>query len=360
MKTFLKLFAIAAAFGMAPATALAATHAPAAPAPTAPASASPASASSAPAASDQSGNSAAAAPAVAAPAPLAPTHDFGQPDDRYGLQQPVSPIGVRGLWFHDWILMPLIIVISLFVLFLLFWVCFRYRRGANPVPTRNTHNTFLEIVWTGLPVLILVAIAVPSIDLLHAQYDPPRADLTVKVTGNQWYWSYEYPDMGINFDSNFLPDDQALARHEPRQLAVDNRMVVPVGAVVKVITTASDVIHSFGVPALWIKMDAVPGRLNETWFRADRPGVYYGVCYELCGARHGYMPIAVEVVSREAFAQWVASRGGHMAGAHPPAPAQAAPPATVAATQATASTPAPSNVVAATGTPATTNQGATR
>jgi cytochrome c oxidase subunit 2 len=352
MKIFLKLFAIAAAFGMAPATALAATHAPAAPA---------TASSSAPAASDQSGNSAAApaAPAVAAPAQLAPVRDFGQPDDRYGLQQPVSPIGVRGLWFHDWILMPLIIVISLFVLFLLFWVCFRYRRGANPVPTRNTHNTFLEIVWTGLPVLILVAIAVPSIDLLHAQYDPPRADLTVKVTGNQWYWSYEYPDMGINFDSNMLPDEQAHARGEPRQLAVDNRMVVPVGAVVKVITTASDVIHSFGVPALWIKMDAVPGRLNETWFRADRPGVYYGVCYELCGARHGYMPIAVEVVSREAFAQWVASRGGHMAGARPAAPAQAAQPATVA-TEGTASTPAPSNVVAATEAPATTNQGATR
>jgi cytochrome c oxidase subunit 2 len=358
MKTFLKLFAIAAAFGMAPATALAATHAPAAPAP-----APPASASSAPAASDQGGNSAAApaAPAAAAPAPLAPTHGIGQPTaEDYGLQQPVSPIGVRGLWFHDWILMPLIIVISVFVLFLLLWVCFRYRRGANPVPTRNTHNTFLEIIWTGLPVLILVAIAVPSIDLLHAQYDPPRADLTVKVTGNQWYWSYEYPDMGINFDSNILTDDQARTRGEPRQLAVDNRMVVPVGAVVKVITTASDVIHSFGVPALWIKMDAVPGRLNETWFRADRPGVYYGVCYELCGARHGYMPIAVEVVSREAFAQWAASRGGHMPGARPAAPAPAAPPATVAATEATASTPAPSNVVAASETPATTNQGATR
>jgi cytochrome c oxidase subunit 2 len=352
MKTFLKLFAIAAAFGMAPATALAATHAPAA----------PAMASSATAPPDRSGNSAAApaAPAVAAPAPLAPTHDFGQPADRYGLQQPVSPIGVRGLWFHDWILMPLIITISVFVLLLLLWVVFRFRRSANPVPTRNTHNTFLEIIWTGLPVLILVAIAVPSIDLLHAQYDPPRADVTVKVTGNQWYWTYEYPDMGINFDSNILPDDQAAARHEPRQLAVDNRMVVPVGAVVKVITTASDVIHSFGVPALWIKMDAVPGRLNETWFQADRPGVYYGVCYELCGARHGYMPIAVEVVSREAFAQWVASRGGHMPGARPAAPAQAAQPATIAATEGTASTPAPSNVAQATETPATTNQGATR
>jgi len=356
MKIFLKLFAIAAAFGMAPAAALAAP----APAPVAPAtatSAAPATAG-APAASDQSANSAAAVPA--APAQLAPTEGFGQPDGRYGLQDPVSPIGVRGLWFHDWILMPLIVAISIFVLFLLLWVVFRYRRSANPVPTRNTHNTFLEIVWTAVPVLILVFIAVPSIDLLRAQYDPPPADLTVKVTGNQWYWTYEYPDLGVNFDSNMLTDDQARAAREPRQLGVDNRMVVPVGAVVKVITTASDVIHSFGVPALWIKMDAVPGRLNETWFRADRPGVYYGVCYELCGARHGYMPIAVEVVSREAFAQWVASRGGHMPGARPAAAAQAAPPATVAATEGTASTPAPSNVVAATETPATTNQGATR
>ena len=354
MKILLKLFAIAAAFGMAPAAALAA------PAP-APAAAAPATASSAPAASERAANSNMAAPAAAAPAPAAPVHGIGQPtEEDYGLQQPVSPIGERGLWFHNWILMPLITIISLFVLALLLIVIVRFRRGANPVPTRNTHNTFLEIVWTAVPVLILVAIAVPSIDLLHAQYDPPRADLTVKATGNQWYWSYEYPDLGINFDSNILTDDQARARGEPRQLAVDNRMVVPVGAVVKVITTSTDVIHSFGVPAFWIKMDAVPGRLNETWFEATRPGVYYGVCYELCGARHGYMPIAVEVVSREAFAQWVASRGGHMPGARPATPA--GPPAApaVAATEGTASTPAPSNAVAATGTPATTNQGATR
>jgi len=354
MKILLKLFAIAAAFGMAPVAALAA------PAP-APAAAAPATASSAPAASERAANSNMAAPAAAAPAPAAPVHGIGQPtEEDYGLQQPVSPIGERGLWFHNWILMPLITIISLFVLALLLIVIVRFRRGANPVPTRNTHNTFLEIVWTAVPVLILVAIAVPSIDLLHAQYDPPRADLTVKATGNQWYWSYEYPDLGINFDSNILTDDQARARGEPRQLAVDNRMVVPVGAVVKVITTSTDVIHSFGVPAFWIKMDAVPGRLNETWFEATRPGVYYGVCYELCGARHGYMPIAVEVVSREAFAQWVASRGGHMPGARPATPA--GPPAApaVAATEGTASTPAPSNAVAATGTPATTNQGATR
>ena len=364
MKTFLKLFAIAAAFGMAPAAAQVRASAPPASAPAAATASSPATpaapaGTSATAPAARGGNSAAATPAPAAPAPLAPTPGIGQPTEAYGLQPSVSPIGEQGLAFHNRVLVPLIIIISAFVLALLLWVIFRYRRGANPVPTRNTHNTVLEIVWTAVPVLILVAIAVPSIDLLHAQYDPPRADLTVKVTGNQWYWSYEYPDMGIQFDSNILPDDQAAARHEPRQLAVDNRMVVPVGAVVKVITTSTDVIHSFGVPALWVKMDAVPGRLNETWFQANRPGVYYGVCYELCGARHGYMPIAVEVVSREAFAQWVASRHGHMPGAHPAAPAPAAAPA-VAANQGTASTPAPSNVVAATARPATTNQGATR
>jgi cytochrome c oxidase subunit 2 len=350
MKTLLKLAAIAAAFGLAPTATLAAVAAPA-PTTTAAAPAAPAAAVAVP----DTGNSA----AVAAPSATAPSPDFGQPQDRIDLQRQVTEIGQSGYWFHNKILMPLIVVISLFVLLLLFWVVFRYRRGANPTPSRNAHNTALEIVWTLVPVLILVAIAIPSIHLLARQYDPPRADLTVKVTGNQWYWSYEYPDLGINFDSNILTDEQARARGEPRQLAVDERMVVPVGAVVKVITTASDVIHSFGVPAFWIKMDAVPGRLNETWFRAERPGVYYGVCYELCGARHGYMPIAVEVVSQAQFAQWVASRGGHMAGARP-ATAPAAPAPTIAATDATAATPAPSNVVASVSTPATTNQSATR
>jgi cytochrome c oxidase subunit 2 len=336
MKTLLKPFAIAAAFGMAPAAALAAV----APAPATTIAAVPAG---------EAGNSAAAA--VPAPPRTAPTPGIGQPSDRIALQEQVNPIGEEAVWFHNAILMPLITAISLFVMMLLLWVVFRYRRGANPTPSRNTHNTVLEIVWTLVPVLILVAIAVPSIHLLARQYDPPRADLTVKVTGNQWYWTYEYPDLGVQFDSNILPDDQAVARHEPRQLAVDERLVVPVGAVVKVLTTSNDVIHSFGVPAFWVKMDAVPGRINETWFRADRPGVYYGVCYELCGARHGYMPIAVEVVSPARFAAWVASRGGHMAGAAPaPSPAAAAAPPTTAT----------GNIVAATETPATTNQSATR
>jgi cytochrome c oxidase subunit 2 len=348
MKTFFELVAIAAALALTPAAASASVNgsegtgaSTAAPAITNGASA-PTAATPAPAT---------AAPLPAAPPATAPTPGIGQPDGRMGLQDQVSPIGQEALWFHNTILMPLITIISLFVLALLAWVMFRYRRGANPTPSRNTHNTTLEIVWTLVPVLILVAIAVPSIRLLAHQYDPPRADLTVKAIGNQWFWQYEYPDMGISLVSNMLEDDQARANGEPRQLAVNNRLVVPVGAVVKVIVTSNDVIHAWGVPAFWTKIDAVPGRLNETWFRADRPGVYYGVCYELCGARHGYMPIAVEVVSPAQFARWVASKGGHMPGA---APAAAASATTVAAA------PSAGNSVAATETPATTNQSVTR
>ncbi|HST35938.1 MAG TPA: cytochrome c oxidase subunit II [Allosphingosinicella sp.] len=340
MKTLFKLFAIAAAFGLAPAAAFAqAPSTPPAPA-----------AAPAPAASSETAtaNSNAAAP-VAAPERTRPTEHIGQPTDgAYGLQTQVSPIGQEARGFHDTLLMITITIISVFVLGLLAWVIIFYRRGANPTPSRNTHNTTLEIVWTLLPVLILVAIAVPSIRLLAHQYDPPRADLTVKAIGNQWYWEYEYPDHGVTFVSNMIPDTEVARTGEPRQLAVDNRVVVPVGAVVKMIITSNDVIHAWGVPAFWVKIDAVPGRLNETWFRADRPGVYYGVCYELCGARHGYMPIAVEVVSREQFAQWIASRGGHMPGARP----AAAPPAAPAPATETG------NTVAATETPATTNQAA--
>jgi cytochrome c oxidase subunit 2 len=313
MKTILKLAAVAAAFGMAPA----AIHAaPAAPAATAAPAAAPAPA---PADTAAPATSNAAAPAAAAQPLTAPTPGIGQPDGRYGLQDQVTPIGEEASWFHNVILLPLIFVISAFVLALLLWVIIRYRRGANPTPSRNTHNTTLEIVWTLVPVLILVMIAVPSIRLLAHQYDPPRADVTIKAIGNQWYWEYQYPDHGVNLVANMIPDDQVAARGEPRQLAVDERVVVPVGAVVKMIVTSNDVIHAWGVPAFWTKIDAVPGRLNETWFRADRPGVYYGVCYELCGARHGYMPIAVEVVTAERFAAWVADKNGHMPGAAPAA-----------------------------------------
>ncbi|MGE0179757.1 MAG: cytochrome c oxidase subunit II [Sphingomonas sp.] len=358
MKTFLKAFAIAAAFGLASGTALAQAAVPAPATETAQNGAAGASTEAAPAgdaaAATDAGIANAATPA--APPQAAPTPGIGQPDGRMGLPEQVSPIGLEAALFHDMILLPVITFISLFVLGLMLFVIVRFRRGAHPTPSRTSHNTTLEVIWTLVPVLILVVIAVPSIRLLANQYSPPQADLTLKVTGNQWSWSYEYPDHGVQFTANMLPDDQARARGEPRHIAVDNRVVVPVGANVKVLVTSSDVIHSWGVPAFWVKMDAVPGRINETWFRAEREGVYYGVCYELCGARHGYMPIAVEVVSRERFAQWVASRGGQMPGAARPA-AAAAP--AVGAGEATEATPAPANVVAATANAQTANQAAT-
>ncbi|MFM9978460.1 MAG: cytochrome c oxidase subunit II [Sphingomonadaceae bacterium] len=218
---------------------------------------------------------------------------------------------------HDVILMPIIVAISIFVLALLFWASFRYRRAANPVPSKTSHNTLIEVIWTLVPVLILVGIAVPSIGLLAEQYKPVGKDaVTIKAIGNQWYWSYEYPDHGgFEVTANMLKDDEAKAKGEPRLLAVDNRIVVPVGVPVRLLTTSNDVLHAWAVPAFWIKMDAVPGRINETNFTVEKPGVYYGQCSELCGARHGYMPIAVEAVSKEAFAQWIAAKGGTMPGA---------------------------------------------
>jgi cytochrome c oxidase subunit 2 len=204
----------------------------------------------------------------------------------------------------------------------------RYRRSANPTPSRTSHNTFVEVVWTLVPVLVLVAIAVPSIRLIRHQYSPPPADLTVKVIGNQWYWSYQYPDNGgFEIVSNMLKEKgeaPAGTRFRtdadgPRLLAVDERLVIPAGKVVKFIVTSNDVIHSFAMPAFWVKTDANPGQLNENWVKVDKPGVYFGQCSELCGARHAYMPIAIEVVTPERFAQWVASKGGTMPGATPAA-----------------------------------------
>jgi cytochrome c oxidase subunit 2 len=374
MNTLLKIIAAAAALGLAP---VAASGQSAAPAP-APAAALPAPApgGAAPTATPPGGAqpqdvSAPDAPSgrpsdaqvarSTAASQATPEPGIGQPDGRMGLQDQFSPIGVEAAWFHNWILLPAITIISLFVLILLLYVIVRFRRSANPTPSRTTHNTLLEVVWTLVPVLILVVIAVPSIRLLANQYDPPRADVTIKAIGNQWYWEYEYPDHGVQLVSNILSDDDARRRGEPRLLAVDERMVVPVGATVKVIVTSNDVIHSWGVPAFWAKIDAVPGRLNETWFRADRPGLYYGQCFELCGARHAYMPIAVEVVSREQFAAWVASRGGQMPGARPAAaaaPAAGTQPGLTAG-QADATTPAPTGVTPGTTTPPVSSQGAT-
>ena len=315
-------------------------------------------------------NSAAATTATPAAAPAAapivygsvghaiPTPGIGMPDGRKGLQDQVTPIGREALAFHNNILLTVCAVISAFVLGLLLWVIVRYRRGANPTPSRNSHNTMIEVVWTLVPVLILVGIAIPSIRLLRHQYTPPPADVTVKITGHQWYWSYEYPDLGVSFDSNILkekgdptlkPGDRYRTDDDgPPLLAADERMVIPEGKVVKFIITADDVIHSFAVPAFWTKLDANPGQLNETWVKVDRPGVYFGQCSELCGARHGFMPINVEVVSQAKFAQWIASKGGTMS---KPKPAPAAAAASPAAAQ-----PQPAG---ATVTPPATNQAAT-
>ena len=283
----------------------------------------------APAATETVAN-AGAAPAEAAPATpsVAADAEYGVPrEGALGIQKQVTELGREAADFHNYWLLTLCALISLFVLALLAYTIVRYRRGANPTPSRTSHNTLIEVVWTLVPVLILVAIAIPSIRLLRAQYSPPPADLTVKVIGNQWYWTYQYPDNGgFEIVSNMLKecDDPTLGSARcrtdadgPPLLAVDERIVIPAGKVVKFMVTSADVIHAFAVPAFWTKIDANPGRLNETWVKVDRPGVYFGQCSELCGPRHGYMPIAVEVVPPAQFAAWVASKGGTMPGANP-------------------------------------------
>jgi len=230
---------------------------------------------------------------------------IGQPSEwQFGLQQSVTPVMDNIVWFHDFLLY-IITAIAGFVLVLLIIVMVRFNARANPTPSRTTHNTLVEVLWTIIPIVILLVIAVPSFKLLFLQLNTPSADLTVKATGKQWYWSYSYPDNGkFEFDSLMLKDGER-KDGQPRLLAVDNDMVVPVNKVVRVITTGSDVIHSFAVPSFGIKIDAVPGRINETWFKATREGIYYGQCSELCGKDHAFMPIAVQVVSEQAFAAWV-------------------------------------------------------
>jgi cytochrome c oxidase subunit II len=275
-----------------------------------------------------------AAPVIAAPAASAPVAGIGQPvSGGLGIQTQVTPNGRSALWMHDALLMPIIVAISLFVLGLLFWASFRYRRKANPVASKTSHNTAIEIAWTLIPVLILVVISVPSISLLAAQYKPVGKDaITLKAIGNQWYWSYEYPDNGgFEVTANMLPDAEAKKRGEPRLLATDNRVVLPVGVQIRLLTTSNDVIHAWAIPAFWTQMDAVPGRINEASFTIEKPGVYYGQCNQICGARHGYMPITVEAVSKEKFALWVASKGGTMKGAKPAAAAVVIQPVTPSA-----------------------------
>jgi len=250
--------------------------------------------------------------------PMKPTPGIGMPVDKgIDFQEQFSETGKQAHWINNAILVPMMVGVSLFVLGLLFWVVVRYRRSANPEPSKTTHNTLIEIIWTAIPVLILVIIAVPSISLVAKQFEPaPEDALTIKVTGYQWYWGYGYPDNGdFEVISNMLPEEEAKARGEPFQLAADNRMVIPVGKPVKLLITAADVIHAFAIPAAWFKLDAVPGRINEKTLQIDREGVYYGQCSELCGARHGFMPITVEVLSQEKFDNWVLANGGTVKGA---------------------------------------------
>ena len=266
-----------------------------------------------PAALEEAASPAAAAPGADAYTPLGPEWIKGQPvDGAIGFQPQHNADGEYALRMHNALLMPIIVAISLFVLGLLLWVIVRYRRSANPVASKTSHNTLIEVIWTLVPVLILVVIAIPSISLLASQYEtPPEDAITVKATGYQWYWGYTYPDNGgFEVISNMLDEGDAIANGEPAQLAVDNRMVVPVGVPIRLQTTGADVIHSFAVPSLWFKLDAVPGRLNERLLTIDEPGIYYGQCSELCGARHAYMPIAVEAVPMADFRRWIAAQGG--------------------------------------------------
>ncbi|MXP27225.1 cytochrome c oxidase subunit II [Porphyrobacter algicida] len=339
----------------------------------------------APAAKAQPTVSAPAAPAAATPAaakdagpgnpdeggwvPMTPTPGKGMPKPAgIDVQQQYSPVGRMAYPFHV-AMMWIMGIICVFVAALLLWVMIRYRAGRNPVPSKTTHNTMLEVVWTLLPVLILVGIAIPSIKLLAKQYEsPPKDAITIKATGYQWYWDYTYPDNGVEVVSKMLnvpgePEINAGTRYDgtkpwdgPNHLEVDNRLVVPVGVPLRIQTTGADVIHSFAVPSLWFKLDAIPGRLNERMLQIDEPGVYYGQCSELCGAKHGFMPIAIEAVPMDKWRQWVALQGGHMKktggsdASAQPADAAAAPEATPSDKPAEGAAP----VAPVTPTPATT------
>jgi cytochrome c oxidase subunit 2 len=236
---------------------------------------------------------------------------LGQPSPwQLGFQQSATPVMENIASFHTFVLY-VIVAISIFVLALLLIIMVRFNARANPTPSRTTHNTLLEVAWTLIPVAILVVIAVPSFKLLFFQLNLPamsaeQGDVTIKATGKQWYWTYTYPDHGnFEFDSLMVRETKDLRPDQPRLLGVNNEMVVPLNKNIRIQTTGAEVIHAFAVPSFGIKVDSIPGRINETWFRATREGIYYGQCSELCGKDHAYMPIAVRVVSEEAFAKWI-------------------------------------------------------
>ncbi len=234
------------------------------------------------------------------------------------LQPAASPVMEKVHDFHH-LLLVIQVGIVLLVLAIMAYVCFRFNAKRNPVPSKTTHNTLLEVVWTAVPIVILVIIAIPGMRLLYFHDRAHDYEMTLKVTGHQWYWTYSYPDQGeFEFDSIMIPDDD-LQEGQPRLLTVDNRVVLPVDTNIQVLITADDVIHNWAVPALGMKIDAVPGRTNERWVRIDKEGTYYGMCSELCGVNHGFMPIQVEAVSKEAFAEWVKQAKEEFARADRPA-----------------------------------------
>ncbi|MBY0354304.1 MAG: cytochrome c oxidase subunit II [Rickettsiales bacterium] len=233
-----------------------------------------------------------------------------------GMQKGVTPVqeGIKNL--HDNELLTICIVISVFVLALLIYVCIRFSEKRNPVPSRVTHNTLVEVIWTTVPIMILIGIAIPSLRLHHLMYTLEKPEMTLKVTGYQWYWGYEYPDVeGVAFESRLVPDAEIdKSKGQIRLLSVDHPVVVPVDTTVRVNITGNDVIHSWSVPAFGVKTDAVPGRLNQAWFRISEPGIYYGQCSELCGVYHGFMPIEIRAVEKEVYKQWIErAKGGDYA-----------------------------------------------
>ena len=221
-----------------------------------------------------------------------------------GFQEPASQTMRDIVWFHDYMLLPIIVAISVFVLFLMAYAMIRFRASRNPNPSKRTHNVAVEIIWTLVPCLILIVMAVPSFKVLYSQDTIPKADVTIKAIGYQWYWGYEYPDENIIFES-YMIEEEDLKEGQPRLLAVDNVVVVPVNKVVKVLITANDVLHAWALPSFGVKRDAMPGRINETWFKAEKEGTYYGQCSELCGIKHAFMPIEVRVVSEKEYDEWL-------------------------------------------------------
>ena len=221
-----------------------------------------------------------------------------------GYQKSVTPVMDDLVFMHDYILLPIITAISVFVLFLILYAVWKFKASKNPNPTKTSHNTLLEVLWTVIPCLILVVIAIPSFKLLYKQDVIPKADITIKAIGYQWYWGYEYPDQKIAFEATMI-ETKDLKPGQPRLLATDKHVVVPVNKVVTVLITANDVLHAWALPAFGVKRDAVPGRINETWFKAEKEGIFYGQCSELCGIKHAFMPITVEVVSEEKYKEWV-------------------------------------------------------